>query len=153
MLTDGGCELHPGSNCELARRSARPHLAVQGLPCQPFRGARTRNGTEPRTGPTDSPTDFITIFQVLFNYLEPPESPHGFLVEEVDNFYKLRCRETGRTYSEIFVGMCKDRGYFERALTRSWPIFRNSRLYIVGLDGLLGGQKAVDWINARVEDI
>lgn len=103
----GQCEIH-GKFCERQRAAGDVHLAMQGLPCQPFSRMRADRRTP------DQHQSYDTVFGEFMHYLEQAR-PQGWIVEEVVTF-SSRKLDTGETYLEAFADAACRMGYVVEAV-------------------------------------
>lgn len=103
----GKCFAH-NTRCTRERVFGDVHLAMQGLPCQPF--SRMRSD---RKKPMEH-AQYNTVFGDFVEYLVRVR-PKGWIVEEVVAFAS-RKHTNNQTFLEVFVDEAKQMGYYIEAV-------------------------------------
>ena len=126
-------------------------IASGGFPCKPFSAMRDKKGKSASTGPTDQHPQFKVVMVELPAYVRE-WSPASFWVEEVVGLLRVDPK-TGATYLSVVVQSLTELGYCIRVLKLEhfiWMPLPRLRLFILGFSEEGGGQKAADWVVAKI---
>jgi len=149
------CDVCTAEAKQCTFRFQRPHLAVGGLPCQPFTRMRYQRGVGSDERGAEQHSKYATVFGLFAEYLTE-RTPRTVIIEEVVDFDR---RERGApaelgTPLERLMGMLASHGYFSQALhldSKTWIDVARPRLFIIAIDQACGGAEAVRWVSEQVQ--